>query len=44
LLVIGIAPNKLLARLASDMQKPDGITVLTEPDIEAKIWPLPVRK
>jgi DNA polymerase IV len=41
---IGIAPNKLLAKIASDMQKPDGITVITEPDIETKLWPLPVRK
>ncbi len=41
---IGIAPNKLLAKLASDMEKPDGLTILTEPDIEKRIWPLPVRK
>jgi DNA polymerase-4 len=41
---IGIAPNKLLAKIASDMQKPDGLTILTENDIEARIWPLAVRK
>ena len=41
---IGIAPNKLLAKVASDMQKPDGITVLNETDVESKLWPLPVRK
>ena len=41
---IGIAPNKLLAKIASDMQKPDGITVIRENDIESRIWPLPVRK
>jgi DNA polymerase-4 len=41
---IGIAPNKLLAKIASDMQKPDGLTVLTEADIENRIWPLSVRK
>jgi len=41
---IGIAPNKLLAKIASDMQKPDGITVIREDDIESSIWPLPVRK
>ena len=41
---IGIAPSKLLAKIASDMQKPDGLTILTEADIENRIWPLPVRK
>lgn len=41
---IGIAPNKLIAKIASDMQKPDGLTIITENDIETKIWPLPVRK
>jgi DNA polymerase-4 len=41
---IGIAPNKLLAKMASDMDKPDGITILTGQDIAARIWPLPVRK
>jgi len=41
---IGIAPNKLLAKIASDMQKPDGLTIIPESDIESRIWPLPVRK
>jgi DNA polymerase IV len=41
---IGIAPNKLLAKMASEMEKPDGLTLLTEEDIESRIWPLPVRK
>jgi len=41
---IGIAPNKLLAKIASDMQKPDGLTIITEDEIEVRIWPLPVRK
>lgn len=41
---IGIAKNKLLAKIASDMQKPDGLTILREEDIEDRIWKLPVRK
>ena len=41
---IGIAPNKLLAKICSDLQKPDGLTILTETDIGRVIWPLPVRK
>ena len=41
---IGIAPNKLIAKIASDMEKPDGLTVISEKDIEKLIWPLPVRK
>jgi DNA polymerase IV len=41
---IGIAPNKLLAKIASDMQKPDGLTILTEGDISTKVWPMPIRK
>ena len=41
---IGIASNKLLAKIASDMQKPDGLTIIAEKDIEKCIWPLPVRK
>jgi len=41
---IGIAPNKLLAKIASDLQKPDGVTILNEEDVPPRIWPLPVRK
>jgi DNA polymerase-4 len=41
---IGIASNKLLAKIASDLQKPDGLTILTDDAIESLIWPLPVRK
>ena len=41
---IGIAPNKLLAKIASDMQKPDGLTVFTGNDIAEKLWPLAIRK
>jgi DNA polymerase-4 len=41
---IGIAPNKLLAKIASDMQKPDGLTMIDGADIPKRIWPLPVAK
>src|SRR5574337_1078085 len=41
---IGIAPNKLLAKIASDMQKPDEITIISEYEIENRIWPLPVKR
>jgi len=38
---IGISPNKLLSKLASELAKPDGLTILTQADIPARIWPLP---
>jgi DNA polymerase IV len=41
---IGVAPNKLIAKMASEFNKPNGITVLYEEDVQHKIWPLPVRK
>jgi DNA polymerase IV len=41
---IGIAGNKFLAKMASDMKKPLGITELWEDDIPSKLWPLPVEK
>ncbi len=40
---IGVAPNKLLAKLASDFQKPDGLTLITEADKVQFLRPLPVR-
>jgi len=41
---IGIAPNKLLAKIGSDLQKPDGLTIIEENEIEKKIWPLAARR
>ena len=41
---IGITPNKLLSKLASDLDKPGGITVIREADIAGRIWPLSVRR
>lgn len=41
---IGIAPNKLLAKICSELDKPDGITLLQLSDLEQRIWPMAVRK
>jgi len=41
---IGVTPNKLLSKIASELDKPDGISVLTLDDIPARVWPLGVRK
>jgi DNA polymerase-4 len=41
---IGVTPNKLLSKIASELDKPDGLTVLTAADWPARIWPLAVRK
>jgi DNA polymerase IV (archaeal DinB-like DNA polymerase) len=41
---IGVGPNKLIAKVASDYQKPDGLTVVKEDKAEAFLAPLPVRK
>jgi DNA polymerase IV len=41
---IGVAPNKLLAKMASEFNKPNGISIVLEDDVATKIWPLGVRK
>ncbi len=41
---VGVAPNKLLAKMASEFNKPKGISVVYETDLQEKIWPLNVRK
>lgn len=41
---IGIGPNMFLAKMASDMKKPMGITVLRIRDVPEKMWPLPIRE
>ncbi len=41
---VGIGPNKLIAKIASDYKKPDGFTVVREEDAEAFLEPLPIRK
>lgn len=38
---IGIAPNKLLAKMASDMHKPNGLTILRKRDVPRILWPKP---
>jgi DNA polymerase-4 len=41
---IGVAPNKLLAKMSSELDKPNGLTILRPDDIARRIWPLPARK
>ena len=41
---IGVGPNKLVAKIASDFQKPDGLTIVREEEVEKFLAPLPVRK
>lgn len=41
---VGLGPNKLVAKIASDFQKPDGLTVVTAEEAEAFLAPLPIRK
>ncbi|MEI8028159.1 MAG: DNA polymerase IV [Comamonadaceae bacterium] len=41
---VGVAPNKLLAKMASELNKPSGISIVYEGDLQDKIWPLACRK
>lgn len=41
---IGISENKFLAKMASELKKPLGITELWGDELEKKLWPLPVRE
>lgn len=41
---IGISENKFLAKMASELKKPQGITELYAKDVKEKLWPLPVRE
>ena len=41
---IGVTPNKLLSKIASDLEKPGGLTLLRQADVPTRVWPLPVRK
>lgn len=41
---IGVAPNKSIAKIASDMQKPDGLTIVRPDTVDAFLSPLPVSK
>jgi DNA polymerase-4 len=41
---IGVTPNKLLSKICSDLEKPNGLTILTEEDIGTRIWPLPAKR
>jgi len=41
---MGVGPNKLIAKIASDQQKPDGLTIITEAEAERFLEPLSIRK
>jgi DNA polymerase-4 len=41
---IAISPNKLLSKIGSELDKPDGLTLLTDADLASHIWPLPASR
>ena len=41
---IGIAPNKFLAKMASNMKKPMGLTILRKRDLSKLLWPMPIEE
>lgn len=41
---IGVTPNKLLSKIASDLEKPNGLTILSMEDVPTRIWPLAAKK
>jgi DNA polymerase-4 len=41
---IAVAPNKLLAKIASELDKPDGLTIVRPQDVATRIWPLPAKR
>jgi DNA polymerase IV len=41
---VGVAPNKLIAKMASEFNKPQGISIVLQDELEQRIWPLVCRK
>ena len=41
---MGVTPNKLLSKISSELDKPNGLAILTHADIASRIWPLPAKR